>query len=483
MHFLRRALTGLFLLAATVGLLAYGAGLFLGALQDRAAREDRPSEARERIFAANVVTVAPETLVPVMTGFGTVESRRTLELRAADRGRVVALGEGVEEGARVQAGQLLFRLDPADARQAVAVARTDLQDAHAELDDAIRAVELAADDLAGARSQADLRQRALDRQRDLESRGVGTSAAVEDAELAAAAARQAVVSRRQAEAAAEARRAQAETRIARAEIALDEAQRNLDETEVTAAFDGILSEVDVVAGRLVSAGERLADLIDPEALEVAFTLSTAEYARLLDESGQLTPAALRVFLEVEGFVLESPGIVTRESGAVGAGQSGRRVFARLTEPGGFRPGDFVRVAIEEPALDRVARLPASAVDPAGGVLVLGDDERLRPAFVEVLRQQGDDVLVRADDLAGREVVAARTPLLGDGIRVRPVRRDDDAALAEPDLLDLTEERRARLVAFVQANDRMPQEAKDRVLAQLREPRVPAGVVERIEGRM
>ena len=51
------------------------------------------------------------------------------------------------------------------------------------------------------------------------------------------------------------------------------------------------------------------------------------------------------------------------------------------------------------------------------------------------------------------------------------------------MLELSEERRARLVAFVEANDRMPQDAKARVLAQLAEPQVPAQMVERIESRM
>ena len=37
-------------------------------------------------------------------------------------------------------------------------------------------------------------------------------------------------------------------------------------------------------------------------------------------------------------------------------------------------GDFVTVVISEPPLDRVARLPASAVNAAGEVLVIDADE-------------------------------------------------------------------------------------------------------------
>jgi hypothetical protein len=55
--------------------------------------------------------------------------------------------------------------------------------------------------------------------------------------------------------------------------------------------------------------------------------------------------------------------------------------------------------------------------------------------------------------------------------------------AAPELLDLSEERRARLVAFVEGNKRMPDEMRQRILAQLSSQRVPAALVNRIESRM
>ena len=105
--------------------------------------------------------------------------------------------------------------------------------------------------------------------------------------------------------------------------------------------------------------------------------------------------------------------------------------------------------------------------------------------VSLERRQGDDVLVRGEGLEGREIVVTRTPLLGPGIKVTPQRRDAPVAAAEPeaDLLELTSERRAKLVAFVEANSRMPAEMKARVLAQLGERKVPAQLVARIESRM
>ena len=81
------------------------------------------------------------------------------------------------------------------------------------------------------------------------------------------------------------------------------------------------------------------------------------------------------------------------------------------------------------------------------------------------------------------MVEARSPLLGAGISVRPLRPEQADTPAEPEMVELTDERRARLVAFVEANQRMPAEAKQRVLARLAEARVPAQMVARLESRM
>lgn len=486
MRFLRRSLVGLFLLATTVGLFAYAGALVWGALETRWADDPQSRPARERIFAANVITVAPETIRPVLTTFGEVRSRRTLELRASASGDVIWLSENFEEGGQVTAGEILVRIDPVEAESDVATAQADLAEAEGELRDAERSLALAGDEIIAAEDQARLRTNALDRQQDLLERGVGSTAAVETAELALSSANQALLSRRQSQASAQARVDQSKTALDRRKIALADAQRRLADTEITAAFDGVLSGVTLVEGGLVSSGESLAQLIDPSAVEVAFRVSTSQYTRLLSETGKLIGADVVASIDILGVDLEAKGKISRESAAVGEGQTGRLIFARLDSVPGFRPGDFVSVRIQEPPLERVVRLPATAVDATNTVLVLGEEDRLEVADVQVLRREGNDVIIRARGLRDREVITERTPLLGAGIKIRPIRRSDDGALeaaAEPEMLSLDPDRRAKLVAFVEGNQSMPAEAKARVLAQLKSEMVPARVVERIEGRM
>ncbi|EIE50356.1 efflux RND transporter periplasmic adaptor subunit [Salipiger aestuarii] len=483
MRFLRQSLTGLFLASVALGLLVWAGALIQGAVQTRLSDSPRMPEPRERVFAVNILPISFETVTPVLTAFGEVQSRRTLELRTAIEGTLVDFHPAFVEGGRVAEGMLLARIQPADLEAALDSADTDLDDAEAELREARRAAVLEAEALAGVEEQAALRQRAFERQTDLEARSVGTTAQVEEAELAASVARQAVTSARQSLAAAEARVNSAQTALARARIARADARRRLDETEIRAPFDAQLSGVSVVAGRRVSANEQLASLVDPNALEVAFRVSVLQYTRLLDDTGALREAPVRVVQDLLGGRLETTGRLTREGAAVGEGQTGRLLYATLGRTGGFKPGDFVTVEVTEPPLDRVARLPATALDAAGDVLAIGDGDRLEAIPVTLMRRQGDDILVRGDALAGRDIVTQRTPLLGAGIKVRPLRAEGAPDPAIEEMLELDAERRARLVAFVETNTRMPDEARQTLLAQLAQDRVPASVVARLEDRM
>jgi multidrug efflux pump subunit AcrA (membrane-fusion protein) len=470
------------LLALTLALLAMAAQTIRTAFEAKLAGNSPAQPARERVFSANMILATPTAFTPTLTAFGEVRARRTLELRAPSAGTVVELGAGVEDGATVTAGQLLLRLDPADATTARDLAQSDMTRANAELADAQAALLLARDDVAAAQTQADLRKQALDRQNDLQARRVGSNAAVETAALAAAAADQAVLSRRSALASAEARVTQAETALSRQAITLAEAERALRDTELFAEFDGVLSDFTTIQGRILGSNERLGDLIDPNALEVAFRISTAQFARLIDASGALIPADVTAALEVSDAELIARGQLSRVGAAVGAGQTGRLLYATLTAAPGFRPGDFVTIRVAEPVLPAAIALPATAYNADGTVLALGADDRLESLPVTLLRRQGDSVILAAQDLQGREVVRELSPLLGAGIKVNPIRPEAKAS-AEPEQIALTPERRAALIAFVQANDRMPADAKTRILAQLAQDTVPAQVIERLESRM
>ena len=485
MRFMQRSLMGLFMLAFTLGLLALAAGSVRTSLEERFANEGKSRPARERVFTVNVIAAVKVEIAPKIETFGEIRSRRTLDLRAPSSGTITELSANFVEGGQVMKGDLLIRLDPANAQSALEVALSESAEAAAELAEALAALSLAQDEVLAARAQAELRKVSLKRQEDLRTRGVGTEAAVETAALAHASANQATLGKRQALAQANARISRAEITVARREIRLRESRRNLAETNVFAEFDGVLSTANQVVGGLVGANEKLARLIDPTALEVVFRLSNSQYARLVAANNGSAKGDVAVSLDILGAKVNANGTIDRVGAEVGEGQTGRQIFARLpmAAANSFRPGDFVSVSVDEPKLSDVAVLPSTAVDAAGVVLLLGENDRLEELQVELVRKQGDMVIVRGRGLFEREVIEARSPLLGAGIRVKPLRRDGAAIPDVPKMIELSEERRAKLMAFIENAKRMPKDARDRILGNLQKDKVPEEMVIRIEARM
>ena len=429
MRFMIRGLFGLFLATITAALILAAVTVVVSALKDDPSDAGYGGGPRERTFAVNVAKVLPIKATPVIETFGEVISGRTLELRAASNGALVQMSDNFREGGVVQQDELLFQTDPATASANAKLSQAALDEAKAELTEANEALGLAGDELVAAEHQYALRQQVLTRQTSLRERGVGTETALETAALAASAAEQATLAKRQALANAKARINRAKIALSRSHINYTEAVRVLAETSVTAKFDGVLSDVTGDLGALVNAGERLAKLIDPNALEVAFRISNTEFNHITG-SGQPIGQA-KVTVRFVGISSEIPAIIDRVSAAVGAGQTGRELYASLyvDKVATVRPGDFVSVQLEEPALDNVAILPATAVSAAGEVMVLGQDDRLESLNVKVLRKQGDTVIVAIGKLSGREVVLDRAPQLGAGIKVDP-RRIDNMSLQE-----------------------------------------------------
>jgi len=491
MKFLTRSLVALFLLSITAGLLVFAGGQIFWAVKE-AQSDERPGRPqRERVFAVNVAVLEPVTIAPQITAYGRALSWRSTELRAVVSGALVGLSPDFRDGGSISEGQMVFEIDPAKFRSALVLAENALREAEVELSDARAAIALARTEVELAQKQLEPRRQAYERQQNLKERGVSTDADVENAALALFSAEQAVLNQQQA-------LAQAQTRILRAEIAVDrqqtsvaEATRLLSETTVSAPFDGVVSNVTAIQGQLVSANEKLGDLIDPEALEVAFRLSNTRYGRLLDSEGNIRPLPVYIRYDLEDLPFALSGVIDRAGAVVGEGQTGRLVYARLSGAGVsiLRPGDFLTVTVEESPLENVALVPASAVDSAGNMLVLGSEDRLEEVPVRILRRQADGVII-ADAPFGREYVLALNPQIGKGIQVRPMRESDvaeTAALpippAAPEMIVLDAARKAELLAFVESNQRMPAEAKARIMAQLSEPEVPRDIVARLEDRM
>lgn len=438
MRFMTRALVGLAIVVMTVALLGAAAFVLKEALEKRMAPAGPAPVRQERVQAVRTVRIEPRKLAPHISGHGEVTAREKVELRARAGGTIVAVNPALAEGRPVEKGALLVAVDPREAEARLEEAQVNLEDAEAERAAAERALALARKDLETARQQARLRERALARQRDLLARGATTEAAVEQAELVAVQAREALVARERALAEAEARLDRAKVMVERRRIQISLAEQALEDTRLLAPIAGIADGVNLTQGATLTPGERLGTLFNPASLEVSFTVSLADHARLSGAGADAgsaigRPVEIRLELggELGGEQMRFAGRIVREAPMAEGAGGGRRLFAAVEEGAKaaddafmgrtLRPGDFVRLLIEAPPVSPAARIPSTALGSDGAVLALGPDGRLERVVVQVIHREGDEVLIAVPaELAGRRIVAVRAPALAPGVKVRPI---------------------------------------------------------------
>ena len=276
----------------------------------------------------------------------------------------------------------------------------------------------------------------------------------------------------------------------RRSISIDKAKRNLDETEFKAPFNGIISSVNILPGSVINKNEKLGTLVDPNSLEVMFNLSANEFARVIDKEGKLLNLDITAYLKLSDKDIPFSGKIERINPEIINIGSGRKLFAsiNLGENKTLRPGDFVVLEIQEPSLENVTVLPSAAVTIDGKIFILEDDNRLKELVVNILRRQGDEVIVSGAPI-DKEYVMQRSPQLGNGLKIKPLRKKDreisnsKSLSNNNDLVTLSPEKQNKLIKFLDNMDRMPKSVKDRLYEEINSGKMKAKTLNRLEKNM
>ncbi len=482
MRFLGRAISGLVLTAITLALIVGGIWRMYSAY-DEASRKTPPSSS-ERSFIVETDILKPTTVSPIISAYGEIRAWRTLDVRAAVQGPIVELSENFRDGATVAQGELLFRIDDTDAKRRVADAKLALLQAEFDSAEAKEKILLVEAEGKTAARQVELKKNDYKRKEQLVTQGHATEILMDDAAFALATAEQTLTAKQQALITARKAIQVTKQAVERARITLADFEKELSDTEYHAPFLGQLTDVVATLGRRVAVNEIIGKLIDPAGMEVSFRVLDDEFGRLLDEdgNGRLKALPATVSLKLGERTLTADAIVDRPAAESSLADGGQLIFARLTgtKTGIFRPGDFVNVDVKEPPISNIAILPASAVTTDGRIFLVDSQQRLKETKGKLVRRQGQNWLM-SDLPFGQTYIRARLPYLSEGIKIQPRRLGEP--VKEPEKISLDSDRRAKLIAFVENNKRMPAPAKQRILGQLAKEKVPEQLVNRLESRL
>ena len=490
MNFLLRSFLGLIILSITLGFLIFGSFVLIEALKKRSEKSDNRRFQKERVFAVNVETLNKQIASPKILSYGEIYSKRMLEIRPLVSGRLDYVSEKFVEGGYVKSGDILFRLNQKDYLNELEIAEIDLEDTKAQLSEAISKLDYANLEFEVSESQLNLRKNALDRQTQLAESGLITSSQLENTQLAYSSSKQQFLNKQNLVKSSKNAIDKLKIQLKRRSISIDKAKRNLDETEIKAPFNGIIASVNILPGSVINKNEKLGTLLDPNSLEVMFNLSANEFARVIDKDGKLLNLDITAYLKLSNKDIPFIGKIERINPEIMNIGSGRKLFAsiNLGENKTLRPGDFVVLEIKEPSLKNITVLPSSAVTIDGKIFILEEDNRLKEIEVTILRRQGNEVIVSGAP-TDKEYVMQRSPQLGNGLKIKPLRKKDreisnSVNLSKNnELVTISPEKQKKLINILDKLDRMPKSVKDRLYEEINSGKIKAKTLKRLEKNM
>jgi len=331
-----------------------------------------------------VLAQAPEhQQATLLNASGYVTPRRRATIAAKITGQVTAVY--AEEGMHVKAGQVLARLDDADARVRLQSARAD-RDASAA---AIADLEV---NLANAR-------RELTRAQGLQAAGVRSVESLDQA-------RTAVES-------LQARLALARKQVEAADAQIRVAQQDLDNCTVRAPFEGLVVSKDAQVGEMVSpisAGggftrTGIATIVDMHSLEVEVDVNESNIA--LVKSGQTVVATLDAYPDwnIPSRVRTIIPTADRQKATVKVRISFLKLDPRILPDMGVKVA-FLEDRPKQQKSSVQALIPNSAVrqENDGPMVFLVRDGRVEKRSVSLGAKRGSDVEILAGLTGGERVV-------------------------------------------------------------------------------
>ncbi|MEQ9509008.1 MAG: efflux RND transporter periplasmic adaptor subunit, partial [Alloalcanivorax xenomutans] len=359
--------------------------LFFFALALTACGNDTPQQ-QGAGGAAQVgfITVKPEPYTVVNELPGRTTPYEVAEIRPQVSG--IIKERLFEEGAEVEVGQVLYRIDDRQFKAALASAQADLASARATLE---------SNRLLAERYKKLVEANAVSRQ---EYDNAQASLATNKAQIAAA------------------------------QAAVETARLNLDYASVKAPISGRIGRSSVTAGALVTANqsEALATIRQLDPIYVDLTQSARELRqlRVAMESGQLEQVGedkARVTLVLEdGTEYGQNGTLQFSEYAVDESTGSITLRALFPNPDGdLLPGLFVRAKLPQGQRDNAILVPQKAVtrDPQGtaSALVIGDNNTVEKRQVETVRTVGNRWLIGDGLAAGDKLIVDGLQKIGPGM--------------------------------------------------------------------
>ncbi len=408
---MRTGLRKFLLSIALIVVVLVGGTMIAGWLHATRAPAERSGE-RPLPPLVNVRTVAREDIREYFTGYGTARAEVDALLAAEVYGLVVEVAKGVNDGAHVEAAQLLVRIDDRQYQQQLARAEAVAAELQARTDQLDVEKANIARLATIAEQEVEVNRNELSRVTGLFEKEQASKKEYDFARLAyQQSRRQLLVYKNQIDLIAP-RRAGLEASLAARTADAQLAKLDIERCRIIAPFAGEVVWVSADVGDHLLIGGQILRLISTRLVEVPIELPASVRPRV--------EVGARCRLEADSMPgVYWDGVVARIAPSVDV-QS--RTFAAYvevdndTQPTPLLPGYFLTARVEGPMLKQVVAVPRGAV-VEGHVYVVNDGV-VHARAIHVDRCVGERAVVTGDLNPGDQLVLTNLDVLCDGAEVR-----------------------------------------------------------------
>ncbi|SJN48826.1 efflux transporter, RND family, MFP subunit [Sphingobacterium sp. JB170] len=315
-----------------------------------------------------------------------IEASANIEIRAQVAGILERIY--IDEGSKVKAGQLLFKINDHPYQEQLNQAKANLSSAQA--------------DLQNAELEVEKKTRLVDNK---------------------------IVTEYQLKAAFAARDA-AKARVGQAESAVESAKINVNYTSIRATSDGYIGRLEKKQGSLITMADPqpLTVLSDVGKLHVYFSLGENDFIAfknatpgntLQEKLKNLPPVSL---LLSDENVYEHQGQIDMVDGQFDKNTAAITLRATFDNPQGIlRSGNTGRIVLQKEYSEAVLipQLATREVQDKVFVFTVGPDNKVTQQSVEILAKSGENYLVESGIRAGDRIVYKGIDLLQDGQQITP----------------------------------------------------------------
>jgi len=344
----------------------------------------KPPEEKAEVDNTPIVAVEPISVAPMtleVESYGVVQPKYETELVAQVSGQIVELSSAFVRGGFVKEGQLLARIDPNDYEAALIDAEATMASARASLET--------------ERAQGQVAEQEWKRITDTSP----TELSLRKPQLA-----------------------QEIARVKSAQASILRAKRNLERTEIRAPYDAMIDSRNVGLGSFVGTGSMIGKLLGTAIAEVRLPVADNQLEFLIDQGASATVNLIGTFAGAE---TQWPAKIARNEGVIDSKSRMSYLVAEIHDPYALsdnkqatpiRFGSYVNANILGLHIAQATRVPRYLVENSR-VAILDNESKLHYADINIIRQDGQNVIVSKGLSHGDQLIVSALDYPIDGMKL------------------------------------------------------------------